>query len=193
MRYISLFFIFIMAQFFFLINTLKSEEPAYLMILLTLVSLGFYLLFTVCIVWITSIMKVVEFAIGVSCKKYLTEDRVPDLGMTPVPNEEIDDKSDVLIDNVVLIIRKEEGLVQNLLKKAARMKASTLIEDLKEFQERNKYEQVAEKELVHFMVEWKSKSIAEIFCRMPIIFSYITAIGLIGTFIVSAFFFWLLE
>ena len=191
MRYISFFFLFIVAQLFFLISTLKSDSSAYMMIFLTLVSLGFYLLFSICMVWIGSIMKIVEFAIGVSCKKYLTEDRVPDLGMEPIPNEEIEDKADVIIDSIVLIIRKEEGFIQNMLKKAARMKAASLIDDIKSFQERNKYEQVTEKELIHFMVEWNSKSVAEIFCRVPIILSYVTAIGLIGTFIVSAFFFWL--
>ncbi len=190
MSYIAIFFIFIILQLYFLISSLNAENSAYFMILLSVVSLGFYALLSFCILWISLIMKIVEFAVSVTCKKYLTQDNIPDLGMEPVPNAKIDEKSEELIGNIVTIIRKEEGFIQNFLKKAAFMKAESLIENLKEFQKRNDNEEVKEKELIHFMAEWKSKSIAEIFCRFPIIFSYVSAIGLIGTFIVSAFFFW---
>lgn len=183
MRNLAIFSIFIIFQMFFLFSAFD-----YLMILLTAVSLVFYALFACCMIWISSIMKLVEYAVSVSCRKYLTEDRVPDLGMDPVPNEQIDEKSDELIENIVRVIRKKEGIIQTLLKKAAKMKASSLVEDLKEFQQRQEYEQVKEKELVHFMAEWKSKSMAEIFCRVPVLLSYVAAIGIIAVFITSVFF-----
>ena len=190
MQYIALFFIFIIFQGYFLITSLSSGESMPFIIILTIVSLVSFGLFAVSMVVLSSVMKLVELAVKVTCKKYLTEERVPDLGMKPVPTEEIDQKADEIIDHVVLLIREEEGLIQNVLKKAARMKATSLLNDLKEFQERNEYEKVKEKELVHFLAEWKTKSAAEIFCRLPIIVSYISAIGILGAFIASAYFTW---
>ena len=154
------------------------------------ISLVSYVLFTVSVTVVLSIMKLIELAVGVTCKKYLTEKTVPDLKMDPIPNDQIDDKTDELIEKIVLVVRKEEGLVQTVLRKAARWKAGAIVNDLKEFQTRNEYEQVKEKELIHFMAEWKSKSMAEVFCGLPIVMAYVTGIGVVGAFLVSGFFAW---
>ncbi|MCM8529500.1 MAG: hypothetical protein NE327_23455 [Lentisphaeraceae bacterium] len=190
MKYIGLFFIFIPVQGYFLYSSFDSEKSVPQLILLTLVSLVSFAMFTISMVVLSSVMKLVELAVKVTCKRYLTEDRVPDLKMVPVPNDQIDQKADEIIDYVVLLIRKEEGLIQNVLKKAARMKASSLLDDLKEFQTRHEYEHVKEKELVHFLAEWKTKSAAEVFCRMPIVVSFVSAIGVLSAFIASAYFVW---
>ncbi|MCM8540903.1 MAG: hypothetical protein NE328_11565 [Lentisphaeraceae bacterium] len=190
MQYIALFFIFVVFQAYFLYSSFTSGESFPIIIVLTLLSLVSFTLFTLSMVILSIVMKVVELAVKVTCNKYLTEDRVPDLKMKPIPNDQIDQKADEIVDYVVLLIRKEEGLIQKVLKKAARMKASSLIEDLKAFQLRHEFEHVKEKELVHFIAEWKTKSAAEVFCRMPILVSYVSAIGILTAFIASAFFIW---
>lgn len=190
MQYVALLFMLLVIQIYMLFTSVSTGESTFIIILLSAISLVSFGLFSAAFVLVKSIMKLVEYAVKVTCKKYLTEERIPDLDMKPIPTEKIDESSDQIIDNIVLIIRKKEGLLQNLIRKAAKLKAGSLIEDFKEFQSRNEYEQVSEKEIIHFMAEWKTKSMAEIFCRIPILMVYVTGIGVVSAFVISAYFAW---
>lgn len=191
MQYVALLFVLLVIQMYMLFTSVSTGESTFIIITLSAVSLISFGLFAAALIIVKSIMKLVEYAVKVTCKKYLTEERIPDLDMKPIPTEKIDESSDQIIDNIVMIIRKKEGLIQNLIRKAAKLKAGTLIEDFKEFQNRNEYEQVSEKEIIHFMAEWKTKSMAEIFCRVPILMVYVSGIGVVTAFLISAYFAWL--
>jgi hypothetical protein len=177
-------------QMYLLFTAVTTEKSMVIIIGLSAPSIVLFIVFLIASGIIGSIMKIVEFAVGVTCKKYLTEKRVPDLGMKPVPNEQIDDRKDDLVDAMVTLIRKEEGLIKTVLTRAAHWKASAIVEDLKTFQVRNEYEQVKEKELVHFMAECQSKELAEKLCGLVILVAYLSAFEIIGSALISAYILW---
>jgi hypothetical protein len=190
MFYIILFFMVVVLQVYMLFIGVSTGDSYISISLLSAISLVSFALYVVSTLAIASIMKIIEIGVSITCKKYLTEERVPDLKMTPVPADLITEKRDSLIETSVNLLREKEGMLKSALMYAARWRSKSFIEELSDFVERQEFENVKEKELVHFLIEWRSKGMAEVFCRLPFLIKSIAGAAIIGACIVSALFTW---